>query len=177
MNPFPFPDKKVAGEELKQDILYHKIPKQDLEGLCDMAWERGAGMAEEIHKKYPSRKIVEIARQEGVRIIRLPEEEINNLFRTFGEYNATSNEIILYMGSIVKWARANDISAEIANDLVTAHEFYHFLECTQSSETANLYKVPIWKIGKVVLRQSGIRALSEISAHGFARTYLERHGF
>ena len=30
------------------------------------------------------------------------------------------------------------------------------------------------KIGKKVLRKSGIRALSEIGAHGFACTYMER---
>ena len=63
----------------------------------------------------------------------------------------------------------------LANQIfAAAHEFYHYAECRKIGFTSDLYIIPVLKIGKKVLRKSGIRALSEIGAHGFACTYLER---
>lgn len=177
MKIFPFPDREDSMEELKTDVLYTRIPLKDRENLCEMAWERGVHTARKIIEKYPGRRIDEIAGLEGVRVLVLPEEPVNGGLRTFGAYYPKSSQMVLYAGSIARWAKANTMSLAEAEDLVMAHEFFHFLECTRVGESSDLYRLPILKIGKLVLLRSGVRALSEISAHGFARTYYETQEF
>lgn len=173
MNQFPFPDRKTAPNELKKDILYHKIPVNDREKICEMAWNRGEKTASRFIENYPDKEIYEIIRMEGAELIILEKDEANGRVRTFGEYYSEGNRIILYDGAIRKWAQANGISVKLAEKVVAAHEFYHFLECTRIGETAKLYIVPVVKMGRFVFQKAGIRRLSEISAAGFARTFYE----
>lgn len=176
MKAFPFPDQIESRNELRADILYHRIPEADRERICDLAWSRGAAAAEAILKKYPGKRMAEIAEEEGLSVALVEKDAVNQVFRTFGEYDTASGQMTLYLASIVKWARANGLSEETARELVMAHEFYHFLECTRLGMTSELSKIPLWRLGKWVLRSSGIRALSEIGAHGFARTCFEASG-
>lgn len=173
MDLFPFPDRKTAQNELKKDLLYHKIPVSDREKICNMAWNRGEKTAFRFIESYPDKEIYEIIRMEGAELIILKKDEVNGRVRTFGEYYSEGNRIILYGESIRKWAQANGISGKLAENMVAAHEFYHFLECTRIGETAKLYMVPVVKLGKFVFQKAGIRRLSEISADGFARTFYE----
>ena len=46
MRVYPFPDKTGSREELKRDILYEKIPAEDLDAISDRAWETGAAAAQ-----------------------------------------------------------------------------------------------------------------------------------
>ena len=174
MRAFPFPDRLESREELKRDILYRRIPEEDREAVCDMAWERGRKAACEILEQYPGMKLPEIAGKEGLKVEYAEEEKVNAVLRTFGEYSVRENKMILYQGSIKKWAQANELPFEEAQELVGAHEFFHFLECARLGETSKLYMVPTLRIGRLILARSGIRALSEIGAHGFARTYFEK---
>lgn len=173
MRTFPFPDRVESREELERDLLYERIPEEDRIRLCDLAWDRGVKAALELWKRYPEKGLLEIAAAEGVKVVRCPEERVNAAFRIFGEYSSGENEITLYLGAIEKWAGANALSMEEAEDLVLAHEFFHFLECTKLGETSKLFQVPTLRIGKWVLIKSGIRALSEIGAHGFSRACFE----
>lgn len=173
MDVFPFPDIAESKKELMSDVLYHRIPERDRDKICGMAWNRGVDTAEVILKKYPGKRMNEIAKAEGLEVIVSEKDEINQAFRTFGEYDTASRQMVLYLGSIAKWAAANQLSEETGRELVMAHEFFHFLECTQIGKTSELYQVPLLRIGKLVLTKSGIRALSEIGAHGFAGTYYE----
>lgn len=177
MREFPFPDKFESREELRRDILYDKIPKKDREIICDMSWSRGERAAHDILEKYPGMKIQEIAEKEGLKFQSVEEEKVNAVLQTFGEYSVRENKMIIYQGSVKKWAKANSLSFEEAQEMVSAHEFYHFLECRKIGETSKLYIVPVLQIGKMVLIKSGVRALSEIGAHGFARTYFEHMHF
>lgn len=177
MDKFPFPDKAESRKELTSDVMYRRIPEQDRDRICEMAWDRGVATAEVILKKYPAKRMREIVEAEGLKIVILKKDEVNQAFRTFGEYDTASEKMTLYMGSIAKWAAANGLSREAAKEVVMAHEFFHFLECTQIGKTSGIYQVSVLKIGKLVLTKSGIRALSEIGAHGFARTYFETRGF
>lgn len=172
MRTFPFPDKKESKEELKRDILYRKIPEGDREKICDMAWQRGMRAARKILRQYPDQRIQDIAEKEGLKVCHVVNENVNTAFRTFGEYHVQGNYMILYQGSIEKWAKANSLTMSVAEEMVMAHEFYHFLECTKIGETSEMYHVPTLRLGKAVLLKSGVRALSEIGAHGFARTYF-----
>ena len=174
MKEYPFPDEVSAREELKRDVLYHCIPEEDRLKICAQAWNRGKEFARKIMCMAPEKSIREIAEAEGVRVIISEKDQVNGAIRTYGEYKAEKNEMILYTGSIVRWARVNHMEEQQAMELVMAHEFYHYAECRKIGFTSDLYIIPVLKIGKKVLRKSGIRALSEIGAHGFACTYMER---
>ena len=84
--------------------------------------------AEAILKKYPGKRMAEIAEEEGLSVALVEKDAVNQVFRTFGEYDTASGQMTLYLASIVKWARANGLSEETARELVMAHEFYHFLQ-------------------------------------------------
>ena len=86
MRAFPFPDRLESREELKRDILYRRIPEEDREAVCDMAWERGRKAACEILEQYPGMKLPEIAGKEGLKVEYAEEEKVNAVLRTFGEY-------------------------------------------------------------------------------------------
>lgn len=60
----------------------------------------------------PEKSIREIAEAEGVRVIISEKDQVNGAIRTYGEYKAEKNEMILYTGSIVRWARANHMEEQ-----------------------------------------------------------------
>lgn len=176
MSGFLLPDRVRSREELKRDVLYRRIPEEDRIRICDMAWDRGAAIAGEMTTRYPGRRIREIAGPEGANIEVREADQVNGVFQTFGEYLADQRKIVLYAGSIAKLAEENGVSKEAAEELVAAHEFFHFLECTRIGMLSSLYTVPALRIGKLVLFRSGVRALSEIGAHGFSRTCFDAYG-
>lgn len=177
MRAFPFPDKIMSREELERDLLYNKIPKGDIESISDRAWETGVAAAKELVKEYGSDKLMEdIAKAAGLTIERINMDNVTGNVRYFSEYYSGRNKIVLYLDSISKWAEKNKLPMKEAEELILSHEYYHFLECTKLGLTSRQYKVPTLRVGKIVLARSGVRALSEIGAHGFSRTFYEVSG-
>ena len=176
MRTFPFPDRIESREELARDVLYQKIPIKDREDICDKAWNRGVEAAENLKVQFPYLDIWNIAKNSGVSVKKFKEDRVNGNLRVFGEYSSKDDNIAIYLGSIKKWAEANFLTITEAEELVMAHEFFHFLECKKIGETSALYQIPVLHIWKLSFWKSGIRALSEIAAHGFARTFFENGG-
>ncbi len=177
MRNFPFPDKISSREELTRDLLYHKIRSQDLEKIADRAWETGVAAARALIDEYGRDKPIEsIAGLSGLSLERIGKDNVAGNVRYFSEYYSGRSKIVLYLQSIGKWAKANHLSMSEAEELILSHEYYHFLECTKLGLTSKQYQVPTVCIGPISLGKSGIRALSEIGAHGFSRTYFEAKG-
>lgn len=177
MRNYPFPDRILSREELERDLLYEKIPEDDRAAIADRAWDTGVEVCNQILDRYPNRNIYEIAEESGLTIERKAEDHVISKLRYFSEYYSRDNKIMLYTLSIEKWCEQNDCTYEEGEELIMAHEFYHFLETVEIGETSEQYKVPTLKLGKRVIVTSGIRALAEIGAHGFALTYYEnRYG-
>lgn len=177
MGVFPFPDKVASREELAKDVLYKKIPESDREIIVERAWDTGVAAAVDLFAKYGTdQSIEEIVTECGLAVERVAKDNVVGKMRYFSEYYSGRNKIVLYTDSIDLWAKANEFSISDAEELILAHEFYHFLECTSLGLTSNQYRVATIKIGKWPLCLSGIQALSEIGAHGFARAYYELKG-
>jgi hypothetical protein len=177
MRAFPFPDKIMSREELPRDLLYKKIPQSDLERISDKAWETGVTAAKALVGKYGcDKQIKEIAKISGLTIEWSHKDNIAGNVRYFSEYYSGRKKIILYVESISKWAKTNKLPIHEAEELILSHEYFHFLECTKLGLTSKQYMVPNIKIGTIILGKSGIRALSEIGAHGFSRTFYELSG-
>jgi len=177
MRIFPFPDKIKSREELTRDIMYKKIPKDEIEAISDMAWNTGVEAAYALTEEYGSdMNIYEIAETSGLTIERVNQDNVSGNIRYFSEYYSSRQKIVLYLGSINKWAKANNMTMREAEELILYHEYFHFLECTKLGLTSKQYMVPIIQIGSFSFGRSGIRALSEIAAHGFSRTLYEIKG-
>lgn len=177
MKAFPFPDHIGSREELKRDLLYHKIPPKDINEISNMAWDTGVNAAKNLISEYGTEiSMEEIAKANGLIVERKNKDNIAGNVRYFSEYYSGQNKIILYTDSIKKWADSNNMVYIEAEELILSHEFYHFLECTKLGLTSKKYTVPTIKIGSLNIGKSGIRALSEIGAHGFSRTIYELKG-
>ena len=66
------------------------------------------------------------------------------------------------------------LTEQRAEELILAHEFYHFLEETKIGKTSERYKLPILSLGPIKIGSTGVRSLCEIGAYGFAKTYWDR---
>lgn len=175
MKRFPFPDRISARDELMRDVLYSKIPQADRDRICDDAWRMGASAARTLLAKHPDCDIDEIAKQDGLEIIRKGIDRVSAGYRVFGEYFPKKNCIYMYLLSIRFFAEKNDLTNGEAEKLIFAHEYFHFLEENRIGRASGLYIIPRIHLGSLKIGSSGIAALSEIGAHGFARTYWETY--
>jgi hypothetical protein len=169
---FPFPDFESAQKELSLDYCYNKIPPGDREKIARMAWDRGGGAAETIYKRYEGEAdFFVIAEKSGLLCQWMDVDYIAGDRRYFSDYLSGKNLIRLFTKSITLWAENNNLDEKNAANLIVSHEYFHFLECTELGLTSRLYQVPMIILGALKIGKTGIRALSEIGAHGFAYTY------
>lgn len=176
MKAFPFPNKTGSREELERDILYKKIPDSDRVNICVNAWNTGVKAAEDICRQFPDKSISEIIKESGLKLERINKDNVSGNIRFFSEYFSGPNKIVLYTASIRLWVKNNNMSENEAERLILSHEYFHFLECNKIGLVSKQYLVPTLRIGKLILAKSGIRALSEIGAHGFSRRFYELKG-
>ena len=176
MKTFPFPSKEVAFDELKADPMYQKLLRSgvDTDAAVERAWATGVEAAEQFFREtggetdFPA-----IAARMGLPIQRSDADNVIAGRRYFSEYLSNRKEMILYMGSIRKWADSNEMTVDEATNLILSHELFHHLENTRIGFTSKQVSVPMLEIFGFKLGTTGVRALSEIGAHAFARTYDE----
>ncbi len=171
---YPFPDKKTSIEELYRDIVFDRIPSEEIREISDLAWNKGSEAAEKIIEMYPDLSIFELVEKEGLSIERIDKDNISGNLRFFSEYYSARKKIFLYTKAIKQWAAVNGMTSEEAEKLILAHEFYHHLECTKLGLTSKLYTVPWLQVGKLTFGRVSVRALSEIGAHGFSLKFYEK---
>ena len=175
MKQFPFPDRIFARSELSRDVLYKKIPQAVHVQFCDDAWQVGGAAALSLLTVHPNCSIDEIAKQDSLEIVREKTDKISAGYRFFGEYIPKKNCIYMYLLSIRLFAEENNLTNGEAEEFIFAHEYFHFLEEKRIGTVSRRYTVPRFSLGFLKIGSSGITALSEIGAHGFARTYWEAH--
>lgn len=178
MNDYPFPDKDLALAELRRDVLFERIPREDRSMIIDTSWKIGEEEARKLIMQYDGQiDIYEIAVNTGLKILREEKEKISANLRYFSELickrKANTYLVILYTVSIEKWAVSNNISYERSEELIIYHEYFHYLEQVKLGDISTRYRVPIIKFGKVILYEAGIHSMSEIAAHGFTHTLYQ----
>lgn len=170
----PFPARELAGRELEQDPCYDRIPSGDRATIVDSAWEKGCRAARKVYREHQgSYDFFAIARQSGLQIREKDIDFVAGNQRYFSDYISGQGVVNLYLKSIGLWAEQNRMDLATAENLILSHEYFHFLEWTELGLTSRDYQVPMLCVGPLRLGQTGIRALSEIGAHAFARTYYE----
>lgn len=172
---FPFPGRELAAKELSYDSCYAKIPAEDRESIIEKAWTKGEQAAQMVYKRYHGEAdFLVIVQKSGLVCEKVNTDYIAGNQRYFSDYLTGQNLIHLYMKSIDLWAEQNNIDIDNAVNLILSHEYYHYLEWNKIGLTSREYQVPILQIGPVKIGKTGIRALSEIGAHAFARRYYEK---
>ena len=114
-----------------------------------------------------------IARRNGLTLLEKDTDYVVGGRRYFSDYISGRKCVNIYAKSVGMWAKENGLEYQQAVNLILSHEYYHFLEVTQLGLTSRDYQVPALVLGPLKIGKTGIRALSEIGAHGFARTYYE----
>lgn len=171
---FPFPGRDLAAQELTYDPCYSKIPPEDREKIVEQAWQKGCQAAEMVFQRESGMgDFAKIAGSSGLKLEEKPVDYVVGKQRYFSDYVSGQNTIHLYAGSIEKWAQKNHLSYDCAVNLILCHEYYHYLEINEIGLTSRDYCVPLVQLGRFRLGKTGIRALSEVGAHGFVGRYFE----
>lgn len=169
---YPFPTKDLAYQELTYDYCYNKIKEEDKERIVDEAWEKGEDTAKEVFARFNgSYDFRMICAESGLQLNDKDTDYVVGNQRYFSDYVSGTNQINLYLKSIAKWAEENQLSMNDAINLILSHEYFHFMEMNVIGQLSKSYEVPMLVIGKLKLGKTGIHALSEIGAHGFAHQY------
>ncbi|WP_312642080.1 hypothetical protein [Hydrogenoanaerobacterium sp.] len=170
----PFPGRELAEQELSYDPCYAKIPPEHRTHIVEQAWNKGAAAAEDVFARYGGEEdFFAIAEQSGLTCTKLEKDYVVGDRRYFSDYLSGQNKINLYLGSIALWADQNELTLQAAENIILSHEYFHFLEWNTLGLTSRDYKVPMLVLGPLKIGRTGVRALSEIGAHAFARTYYE----
>lgn len=171
---FPFPGRELADQELTYDMCYAKIQEEDRAVIVESAWQKGCRTAEKVFaEENGNMDFAEIVRKSGLKLVEKDIDYVVGGQRYFSDYISGKKYINLYVRSVKKWAEQNKLTYKQAVNLILSHEYFHFLEVTKLGLTSREYQVPMVRFGKIVIGKTGIHALSEIGAHGFARTYYD----
>jgi hypothetical protein len=165
-------DEFLAYLELKQDLLFHKIPQEKLLYYIKRSLEIGREFAAAYigtsAKRLLAQQQISIKLEEGAG------DFFKVKFRAQFESDAKGNrQILLYKQSVEELALANQLSYESMEEIILMHEFFHYLEQQRSFETADqLESIQTFHfLG--ISRRAHIQRTSEIAANSFAKTVLK----
>lgn len=170
----PFPGRELADAELSYDLCYGRIAPEDRARITEAAWQKGVAAAQMVFKRNEGDyNFFSIAERSKLSCVHVDKDFISGNQRYFSDYISGQSLINLYTKSIAIWAQENKLTQEQAENLILSHEYFHFLEWTELGLTSRDYQVPMLTVLGIKIGKTGIRALSEIGAHAFARTYYD----
>ncbi|MGL9727114.1 hypothetical protein [Enterococcus sp. DIV0756] len=166
-----FSDEFLAYLELKQDMLFHKIPVEDIWNYLEKSLEIGKSFV----SKLKSKDIFELYAESDIRI---KEEKHDGVFykvqmrAQFESDRKGNNLVYLYEKSIAQLAEANKLGLTEMKRIILAHEYFHYLEEKSESHVYDQF-API-ESAKILgfSQKAHIRRTSEIAANAFAKHLL-----
>ena len=166
-----FSDEFLAYLELKQDMLFHKIPADDIWNYLEKSLEIGKSFV----SKLKSKDIFELYAESDIRI---KEEKHDGVFykvqmrAQFESDRKGNNLVYLYEKSIAQLAEANKLGLTEMKRIILAHEYFHYLEEKSESHVYDQF-API-ESAKILgfSQKAHIRRTSEIAANAFAKHLL-----
>ena len=173
-----FSDEALAVMELQRDLLFHRIPKENIRQYVEIPIAVGRENAEKLH----NRPISELCEEKQIKI-RLSDGAqgmAGMTFRASITYSGNGAELTLFKNAIddlminanVYLLPEDRFTSQSARDMLIAHELFHFLEFSDIGDTANrTEKVEIQKLfGR--RRFANIMRCGEVGAHAFAKELL-----
>lgn len=172
-------DYDLAHELLTRDLLYHKIPPEQVEHYVNTALTIGSDMA----RACPSKDIYKLCADNGIAI-----EEMSTKGKYFGvrmraEIHIRDEEtkIRLYKQSIEDIARSlreffpegQRLSYDAINKMHLAHEFFHYIEERDNVKVNEMLPQVVTFSFLGYHRRATILTLSEVAAHSFSKELLK----
>lgn len=171
-------DRTLAYAELKNDLLFQKIPKDKINYYVNESLNFGKNKA----KQYLTKDLKRLCEDNGVKI-----EIVNKSGNFYGvkfraeiSFSKKENIIKIYESSLIDLMNTcnkvacfkEKLSYEDVFNMHLAHEFYHFLEYKENKQTNELLdKITLMNFG-FFKRKSSIIKCSEIAAHSFSKEIL-----
>lgn len=166
-----FSDEFLAYLELKQDMLFHKIPSENI-------WyylEKSLAIGKIFASKSKSKDIFALYEDNEIEI---KEEKHDGVFykvqmrAQFESDRKGNNLVYLYEKSIAQLAEANHLGLKEMKRIILTHEYFHYLE--EKSETHVYDQFAPIESAKILgfSRKAHIRRTSEIAANAFAKYLL-----
>lgn len=162
-------DKMLAFLELKDDIFFDKLCKQQIAYYIESSIKIG----KEVALRYKDDNIEKKLKENNIDIKIGTGNSIN--IRAQAYFTKDTGEIIIYKNSInniykIALKENIDLSEEDIYNIHLIHEYYHFLEYKNNMYTDELLKRI--QIGKIIKRNVKIVKSREISAHIFCKNFL-----
>lgn len=168
---FPFPDQRASFLILQEDPCYGKIEPLQVKEVFEKAWKRGEWEAERFLAAYAGNALPsmeDILYTVGFSVEIHDCDYVMGNVRYFCEYLSEKNIVRVYRRSVELWAQTNDFTYEDAQNLILAHEYFHYLEWHEIGLLSRQCEVPMISLGKLKLGKTGVAALSEVGANAFA---------
>lgn len=183
--PYPSPsllpamsDKLLACMELRQDPLFHKIPKAKIPYYVQESLRAGRQAA----VPYKGSSIRRMCEDAGLHyeVTQASGDYRSVSFRAQIDFAKNPPQIILYASSLKGMQKVcrdllgelpggQEADMELLIDIHLAHEFYHWLEYRDNAFTnEQLERIDVFRLGPYTKRSSVVQC-SEIAAHAFCR--------
>lgn len=171
-------DKNIWGlYTFKRDPLNNKITYKEKIDMIEKANKCGIGKAIELREKFGNNSCRGYAKNLGLEISEI-EEKNSNDYILFAKFNSP-NKISICRNNVEiakEMVERENISALIDDvnieDVLIAHEMFHFLEGQDKNIYTKNEKIKLWNIGPIKYH-SGVVALGEIAAMSFAKEMLK----
>ncbi|MGY5238794.1 hypothetical protein [Clostridium tertium] len=167
-------DEILALLELKEDSLFHKIPKEKIKYYINEANRIGKNIA----SKYKNEEIESLLKSNKVNVLIKDNSKAKSLdIRGEITFDKKEKQIIIYknsmdqiIGTLKKYGF--NISKQEVYNIHLAHEFYHFLEFKNEENTNYLLdEIDVIFLGPIK-RKATILKTREIAAHAFCKELL-----
>lgn len=160
--------------ELREDLLFHKLNKDQVKYYIDESRSLGHKLAQD----FKNRDIEDVLKKNNVEVIMKESAPGKGLgLRAEIHFDKNTKKITIYKNSmkqiheVLKKSGINISEKQVFN-IHLAHEFYHFLEFRDSKYTnEQLEKVVCFSLGPIK-RRSTILRTRELAAHEFCREFL-----
>lgn len=171
ITPDKLPDDVFAFSELKEDLVYRRIPRDKRQYYIEAGLTAGRQMAHACQGK----DLPAVLHEDGVVIRRLSEPSPTGLHAQIC-YDGNSKQVDLYMDTAHRLSRAMEktpfpIAPDVLEQLFLAHEFYHWVEYASGSPTEEQCEPLRTKWLGVIPRTIRVRRVDEIAAFAFAKEF------
>ena len=161
---------------VSRDPIQGKIPINEIDEVIDSSIKSGKEEAKKLLAKYGTLSPLEIGKKLKLNV-KFENKQDTMDFIYFGLFESP-RDITIYEGNIKE---ASNILEQLKikylpsnfNDIVLAHEIFHYIEHHDKTLYSNTRKIKLWSIGKLYTHTSTLVCTGEIAGMSFAKTLLD----
>jgi hypothetical protein len=161
----------------QRDPIHNKVSIMDKKAIIEKANECGRAEAIALRDKYGIKTCHEYAKLLGIKLSELEDENTKD-YILFARFNSPNN-ISIYMKNVKKAEELIEkeklkilMDGAKVDDVLIAHEMFHFIEENNKELYTKTLKILLWKLGPIKYH-SGLVAPGEIAAMAFAKELLQ----